>query len=239
MCGRMSQDDDLDAVYRELVGEPFPGEANFNTAPTETVWIVRRRRRDDEAGAGLEAAAAQWWLTPYWSKTPKPRYATFNARAETLRESRTFGEPFRRRRCLVPVTGFYEWRRAGAVRQPFFVCAAEGPLLLAGVWDRWRSRDRREVVESCAVVTTASSPALAFLHDRQPLMLGRSDVPRWLQSSADPAPLDSLLTPRLPVPLTATPVSDYVGDPRHKAPRCLAATGAGIEIAADAGATPP
>lgn len=231
MCGRMSQDDDLDAVYRELTGEPFPGEANFNTAPTETVWIVRPRRGDEGC---LETAAAQWWLTPYWSKTPKPRYATFNARAETLRESRTFAEPFQRRRCVVPASGFYEWRHAGAKRQPFFVRAADGPLLFAGVWDRWRNRDRSELVESCAVVTTASSPALAFLHDRQPVMLGRSDVTRWLQSGAEPAALDEILAPRLPVALNATPVSDYVGNPRHKEPRCMAAVGAGIEIPPEA-----
>lgn len=233
MCGRMNQDDDLSAVYRELVGEPFPGEANFNTAPTETVWIVRPER----GGQALEAAPTQWWLTPYWAKARKPRYAAFNARAETLRESRTFAEPFRRRRCVVPVSGFYEWRRSAAGRQPFYVRAMEGSLLLGGVWDRWRSREGSEVVESCAVVTTAVSPGLAFLHDRQPLMLGRSEVARWLQRASDAAALDDLLTARLPMALTATPVSDYVGDPRHKERRCLKAVGTAIEIGAESNTT--
>ena len=236
MCGRMSQDESLDAVYRELTGEPFPGSANFNTAPTETIGIVRRvRDAGQRTGARLEAALAQWWLTPYWSKTPKPRYATFNAKAETLARSRVFADPFRRRRCLVPVTGFYEWRREGGRRQPYWVRGRDGPLLLAGLWDRWRGRDGSQlprVVESCAVVTTAASPGLAFLHDRQPLMLDRQTAGRWLGHLA-PAALGALLAPRLPVALTATPVSDYVGDPRHKAPRCMAAVGGPVDVAAD------
>lgn len=237
MCGRMSQDESLDAVYRELTGEPFPGSANFNTAPTETIGIVRQRVRGAEqrTGARLEAALAQWWLTPYWSKTPKPRYATFNAKAETLARSRVFADSFRRRRCLVPVTGFYEWRREGGRRQPYWVRGRDGPLLLAGLWDRWRRRDGSQLpraVESCAVVTTAASPGLAFLHDRQPLMLDRHTAGRWL-GHLEPGALGALLAPRLPVALTATPVSDYVGDPRHKASRCMAAVGGPVDVAAD------
>lgn len=235
MCGRMSQDESLDAVYRELTGEPFPGVANFNVAPTETIGIVRRKRAaDPRAAAGLEAGLAQWWLTPYWSKTPKPRYATFNAKAETLGRSRAFADAFRRRRCLVPVTGFYEWRRSGSRRQPYWVRGRDGPLLLAGLWDRWRARDGSQVVESCTVVTTAASPELAFLHDRQPLMLDREAAGLWLRH-AEPRAGDGLLAPRAPVALAATPVSDYVGDPRHKERRCMAAVGPVLEIAADVG----
>ncbi len=189
MCGRFSVDDQdqgLDDVYQSLVGCPFPGVANLNTAPTETAWIVRV---DSPAGGSLTALEAKWSLTPYWSETATPKYATFNARAETLATSRTFREPFRRRRCVVPVCGYYEWRKqaqpglfeddgraagslAGSLKertQTYFVRPRQGALLLAGVWDRWRRG--RTGVDSFAVVTTAASDQLAFPHPRQPLSL--------------------------------------------------------------------
>ena len=88
MCGRFNATDDpLNQVYEELVGHPFPGEPNYNTAPTETAWIVRH---DAPGSDELEAVPATWWLTPYWSRTAKPKYATFNARAESLARSSTF-----------------------------------------------------------------------------------------------------------------------------------------------------
>ena len=231
----MNVDEDvLDDIFESLLGQPFPGESNFNTAPTEPVWIVRSRHQSD--GAGLEAAEAQWWLTPYWSRTAKPRYATFNAKAETLATSRTFAEPFRRRRCVVPVAGFYEWRRNGNLRQPFYVRPESQPssLCLGGVWDRWRPRDGSPPIESFAVVTTAASPGLEFLHDRQPLMLSPHEAARWLDREASDEELARLLEPCLPHDLAALPVSNYVGDPRHKGRECSAATGMAIAIAANA-----
>ena len=233
MCGRMNVDDEaLDDAYTDLVGMPFPGETNYNVAPTEPVWIVRNR--SPRAPPGWEAAEAQWWLTPFWSKTPKPRYATFNAKAETLHKSSTFREPFRQRRCLVPISGFYEWRRNGQARQPFYVRPLAGPLLLAGVWDRWRSRDRTQSIDSFAVVTTAVSSPLSFLHDRQPVMLDRADAPRWLDREATPEDLAELLAPRVPSPLVALPVSDYVGNPRNKERRCVVPVGKAVPIPCEA-----
>ena len=244
MCGRFNVDDEgMDEAYERLIGGPFPGEANFNTAPTETAWIIRRQRRA-EAPNQWAAAEAKWWLTPFWSQTPKPKFATFNAKAETLGTSRTFREPFRRRRCLVPVTGFYEWRKreqrtlfgeaagkAATASEPYFVRPRSGVLLLGGVWDRWGRGD--EAFDSFAIVTTAVSEPLAFLHDRQPLMLSWKDARLWLDTEGDEPALNALLKPRLPVPLRAAPVSAYVGDPRNKGPRCGAPVGEATAIAAD------
>lgn len=231
MCGRMKVDDEaLDEIYEELLGIAFPGETNHNVAPTEPVWIVRNRSPRSPT-SGLEAAEAQWWLTPFWSKTPKPRFATFNAKAETLLKSNTFREPFRRRRCVVPISGFYEWRKEGESRQPLYVRPQAGPLLLAGVWDRWRSRDKEQVVDSFTVITTAVSSGLAFLHDRQPVMLDRPDARRWLDRRAAPESLVDLLAPSVPTPLVALPVSDYVGNPRNKEDRCATPVGEAIDIA--------
>ena len=228
MCGRFNAaDDPLNQVFEELVGHPFPGETNYNTAPTETAWIIRHDAPDSEE---LEAAPASWWLTPYWSKTARPKYATFNARSETLATSSTFREPYRRRRCLVPVGGYYEWLKDGRRRMPYYIRPRTGGMLLAGVWDRWRSRDRTQAVTSFAIVTTAVCGKLGFLHDRQPVMLSKAGARQWMARDTDAVDLDGLLQPGIPVDLAVLPVSAYVGDPRNKERRCVEPVAAAISI---------
>lgn len=231
MCGRFNAaDDPLNQVFEELVGHPFPGETNHNTAPTETAWIVRQ---DAPGSDELEAIAATWWLTPYWSKTPKPKYATFNARAESIATASSFREPFRRRRCLVPVCGYYEWQKDGGRRIPYYIRPRTGGMLLAGVWDRWRSRDRTKAITSFAIVTTAVSSKLEFVHDRQPVMLSTASARQWMSRDAVAADLGTLLEARIPEDLLAVPVSDYVGDPRNKENRCLEPVAASLAIDRD------
>ena len=232
VCGRFNAaDDPLNQVFEELVGHPFPGETNHNTAPTETAWIVRHDAPESEE---LEAVPATWWLTPYWSKTPKPKYATFNARAESIAQASSFREPFRRRRCLVPVCGYYEWQKDGRRRTPYYIRPRTGGLLLAGVWDRWRSRDRSEAITSFAIVTTAVTSQLEFVHDRQPVMLSKDGARRWMSRDAAASELGTLLAPRIPVDLTVVPVSAYVGDPRNKESRCVEPVAATLAIDSDA-----
>lgn len=233
MCGRMNVQEEVDAAFDDLVGEPWPGESNVNTAPTEPVWIIRNRSTKD--GGGLEAASASWWLTPYWCKTRKPKFATFNAKAETLEKSSTFREPFARRRCVVPITGFYEWRQESRVRRPYLVRPQAGPMLLAGVWDRWRSRPTRhgeavEVVDSFAVVTTAACEQLSFIHDRQPAMLSPEGARLWLDRNTPIGEVKRLLAPAVPCALAAVPVASAIGDPRNKDKRCAAPVGHAIAI---------
>ena len=253
MCGRMNVDDEVNDAFDELVGHPFPGASNVNTAPTEPVWVIRNRRSSDAGNVGtpsFEAAEAMWWLTPYWSKTGKPKYATFNAKAETLTTSSAFREPFARRRCVVPITGFYEWRkgdrrgRANAVRQPYLIRPLAGPMLLAGVWDRWRSqlaagksaadKEDAEVIESFAIVTTAVCPQLSFIHDRQPVMLSPEGARQWLSRETSMSGLETLMAPSIPGNLAAAPVSTNIGDPRNKERRCAAPIGNATLIGAEA-----
>lgn len=249
MCGRMNVDDEVNDAFDELVGYPFPGTSNVNTAPTEPVWVIRNRRSSTADGdvrtPSFEAAEAVWWLTPYWSKTGKPKYATFNAKAETLTTSSVFREPFARRRCVVPITGFYEWRkadgrgRAKAVRQPYLIRPLAGPMLLAGVWDRWRSRPAAgeaadEIIESFAVVTTAVCPQLSFIHDRQPVMLSPEGARQWLSRETSMSDLEALMAPSIPCNLAAAPVSTDIGDPRNKERRCANPIGNATLMGAEA-----
>ena len=141
MCGRFNvTEDPLTEIFLDLVGQPFPGTENYNTAPTEDVWVIRDR------DGTFESMQARWWLTPWWSKEPSTKYAMFNAKSETLAKSSAFKEPFQRRRCVVPVSGFYEWTKSPHGKMPHYIRpAADDGILLAGLWDRWRNRKTDEV----------------------------------------------------------------------------------------------
>lgn len=229
MCGRINiHSGPLTLLFMDMLGVAYVGEDRFNVAPTETLPIFRRA-----SDGGLECTDARWWLTPFWAKEVSTKYSMFNAKAETLADSRAFKEPFARRRCLVPVAGFYEWVRKGSAKQPYYVRAADDSgLLLAGIWDRWR-RDQQSI-ESFAVVTTAVHPALEFVHRRQPVMLSREEGRRWLDPDAARASLDGLLASHLPGDLAVVPVSTYVNNARNQGERCMAAVGEPILVARNA-----
>ena len=229
MCGRLNVvADPLVEIFVELTGEPYPGEDNRNAAPTEQVWIVGHAR--DEA---CRATAARWWLTPYWSKTLSTRYAMFNARAEGLPTSKAFGQPFRRRRCVVPVCGFYEWTRVGRTRMPSYIrLADQRPMLLAGIWDRWRDPETGDASIGFAVVTTAAHRNLAFIHDRQPLMLSFEDAFAWTDRDTPTEELTAMFSSSLPGPLDVVPVSTHVNNARNKDPRCIEPIGEAITVEA-------
>ena len=251
MCGRFNiEADPLSRLLMELVGFTHPGPDNPNTAPTETVTVLRLNDQGNP-----ELVAMRWWLTPYWSKEMSTKYSMFNAKSETLAKSRAFREPFRKRRCVVPVSGFYEWVRTarqpgGAAagqpaKLPYYITpspadAAEASdaagtqgLLLAGLWDRWRNRETGDVVESFTVVTTAAHPAMELVHNRQPVMLSMSDARRWLDPSVPTDEFDALFGAVLPVQLDAIPVSSDVNNARHKDQRCTDPIGEPIVLPAD------
>jgi putative SOS response-associated peptidase YedK len=237
MCGRFNVEaDPLSRLLMELVRLPHPGPDNTNAAPTETLTVLRRA-----ADGGPELVPMRWWLTPHWAPDVDTRYSMFNARSETVDQSRAFREPFRKRRCVVPVSGFYEWARlqppAGPARKvPYYLCASDAPgLLIAGIWDHWRGAapDTTELL-SFAILTTAASERLKFVHDRQPVMLSPADAERWLDGSAPATALEPLLGPRVPVPLTVVPVATWVNNARHKDRRCLEPVAPPLQVAADA-----
>ncbi len=229
MCGRFNiTSDPLTVLLMELVGLPHPGPDNFNTAPTETVPVLRL----DDAGAP-EIVPMRWWLTPYWSKGPSTRYAMFNAKSETAATSPAFREPFRKRRCVVPVSGFYEWTRQNKQKLPYYLTPHEAPgLLLAGLWDRWRDRDTETVLESFTVLTVAAADAMAFVHKRQPLMLSVDDARRWMDPENED--FETLIGSELPVALDAVPVSTHVNNARNKDSRCVDPIGAPVPLTTEA-----
>jgi putative SOS response-associated peptidase YedK len=219
-------------LLREILLETYAGTDNPNAAPTETLTVLR-------AGAGgqIVSVPMRWWLTPSWSQGPSTQYSMFNAKAETAATSPAFKVPFARRRCVLPVSGFYEWQRRAGRKQPFLVSdQAEEGLLLAGLWDAWRPKgsagDTSELL-SFTLLTTAAHPSMRELHHRQPVFLRLQDATQWLDPGIETSALLALLEPSLPVPLQLTPVSSEVNKARNKSPRCSQPLGASLPVSVD------
>jgi putative SOS response-associated peptidase YedK len=230
MCGRFNvSSSPLSDLLIELVGMPHPGPDNYNAAPTETVTVLRMG--EDEQP---ELVPMRWWLTPYWAKEMSAKYSMFNAKSETVEKSPAFREPYKKRRCVVPVSGFYEWARSNNQKLPYYLTPHDVPgMLLAGIWDRWRNKESGDVIESFAVLTCAANEQLKFVHKRQPVMLSMGDAHRWLDPGVEAVELKALFDSCVPVELDAIPVSSYVNNARNKDARCVEPIGRTLSIAAD------
>jgi putative SOS response-associated peptidase YedK len=219
MCGRylqLSSEDGL-ANWFGFTGGPAI-QARYNIAPSQPIPVVRM-----SAAEQREVALVRWGLVPAWAKDVSFGAKTINARAETLAEKPAFRSAFRRRRCLVPADGFYEWKTLGKEKLPHVVRPVDGkPLAFAGLWDRWESPEGA-VLESATIVTTTANDLLRPLHERMPVILPREHYALWLaprhQSTDDLLPL---LTPYPEELLSLQPVGSWVSDARHEGERCLA-----------------
>ena len=199
-----------------LIEEPG---GRYNIAPTDEAIVVVER--DDRRAL----TAYRWGLIPHWAEDARIASRTFNARAESVATMPAFRESFRRRRCLVPVDGFYEWRREGTARRPYRIFRADGrPLALAGLWSGWRNPDTDEVRRTFTIVTTTPNAVVASLHDRMPVIVPDDAWARWLDPTpAEPGELRALLEPTDAMPLEIAPASRLVNDVRHDGPELLLA----------------
>ena len=200
-----------------LIDEPG---GRWNIAPTDEAIVVVER---DDRRALTEY---RWGLIPHWSEDARIASRTFNARAESVATMPAFRESFRRRRCLVPVDGFYEWRRLeGGGRQPYRIFRADGrPLALAGLWAGWRNPETGEVRRTFTIVTTTPNRVVAELHDRMPVVVPEDAWDTWLDPQPrDPGELRALLEPTDAVALEIAPASRLVNDVRNDGPQLLLA----------------
>jgi putative SOS response-associated peptidase YedK len=175
MCGRYAITTAPEAI-RRLFGYPeqpnFP--ARYNVAPTQPIPIVRL-----EAGT-RHFALVRWGLLPSWVKDPKTFTLLINARGESALDKPAFRNAMRRRRCLIPADGFYEWKRTGDAKQPYFVRLRGGaPFAFAGLWETWTGPNGEEM-DTAAIVTTEANNTLRLIHDRMPVMLQPDAFDLWL-----------------------------------------------------------
>jgi putative SOS response-associated peptidase YedK len=218
MCGRFSLHIPMTELieYLRLAGG-ISFDRRYNIAPSETIPVIRRE------GGERRLGLARWGLVPHWAKDAKIGYRMINARAETVASKPSFRGPFHRQRCIVPASGFYEWRQTDRTRCPYHIFRADGnPLALAGLWDRWENPDDpAEVVISCTIITTEASQPVAKLHDRMPAILEPEEFDSWLDPDRSRRDLLALLHPAAEVVLDFHPVSDYVNKPGHEGEECI------------------
>ncbi|MFQ5633869.1 MAG: SOS response-associated peptidase [Gammaproteobacteria bacterium] len=221
MCGRFAFYSPHDAV-RDVFGVDFPApiEPRHNIAPSQFVVALRAGGKDR-----LEPALLKWGLVPSWAKDPGIGNRLINARAETAHEKPSFRAAFRRRRCVVLADGFYEWRREGDRKTPYFIAGRKGqPLALAGLWERWQGGDGSGL-ETCTIITTAANRIMRALHDRMPVILSSDSAARWCgQTGDDRAQARAILASNDNDTLIYWPVSTLVNNPRNDGPQLIAAT---------------
>ncbi|MEF2550665.1 SOS response-associated peptidase [Aurantimonas sp. A2-1-M11] len=199
MCGRFTltaPPDEIAALLALAELDPFP--PRYNIAPTQPIPIVIGGQ-PERPGANLPNRAAlivRWGLIPSWVKDVKRFPLLINARAETVAEKNAFRGAMRYRRCLVPATGFYEWRRLGKAKsEPYFLRPADGrPFAFAGLMETYLGPDGSEI-DTATIVTTAANRSLAPIHDRMPVVVAPRDHERWLDCRTnDPASVADILT---------------------------------------------
>jgi putative SOS response-associated peptidase YedK len=212
MCGRVRLSSDVSEIRRVFsipAHRPLPNIApTWNVAPTDLLPVVRYDAKAGERSLDL----MRWGLVPFWAKDIKVGFANINAKAEGIESRPAFREAFQRRRCIVPVDNFYEWKKTETGKQPYAVALADrGLMALAGLWEAWRSSAGERVL-SFAIITTPPNALCAELHDRMPAVLRRDDWPAWLgEEPADAAHLKTVLSPYPTHEMVCWPVSPRVG----------------------------
>jgi len=183
----------------------------WNAAPSQDLLVIRRNH--DTGVMSLDAL--RWGLIPYWCKDPKGGRKPINARRETVHTSPMFKDAYRRRRCIVPVDGFFEWKaiKGQRAKQPYAIAMKDGsPFGLGGLWENWKDPASGDWIRTFVIITTDANALVGQIHDRMPLILAPLDYVRWLSDEPDPR---DLLRPFPPEPLRMWPISTRVNKPEN------------------------
>lgn len=218
MCGRFVCDMPP-GIISELFAVSAPADIprSFNVTPSSRILAVRYRE------TGKELSLLRWGLIPSWVKDSAAAKDVINARSETAQEKPFFRQALRKRRCIIPANGFFEWQRAENGKQPYFIRMKSDEIMgLAGIWEYWESPDG-ERIESCAILTVASNSLVRTIHERMPVIIRPEDYPLWLnQDVVDPAVVKSLCVACPAELLEMYPVSSLVNNPRNNSRECIA-----------------
>jgi putative SOS response-associated peptidase YedK len=222
MCGRFALFATAETVadHYALTETPTLTE-RYNISPTQPVAVVRRTANDKQP----EFTYLHWGLVPSWSRDKSMSARLINARSETADEKPSFRAAFKRRRCLIPASGFYEWQQKNGRKQPMFIHPApdegqDGLFSLAGLWEVWHAPDG-SVLESCTILTTSPNELMEPIHNRMPLILETADYGTWLDPETETDELRHLLRPYPAELMEAYAVSTAVNKPGNDSPACI------------------
>ena len=218
MCGRFTLH-----LPPELLGSVFGVKTSlqlpprYNIAPTQTVPVVR-----ETGEGGRSLAELSWGLVPSWAKDRSIGNRMINARSETVHEKPSFRHALRKRRCIVPASGFFEWSHSDGSKQPWYVTLKDAaPMGFAGLWESWQAPDGG-ALETFCILTTAANSLMATIHERMPVILPAADYSSWLLPEKNG--VENLAGFFQPCPadiLTAVKVSSYVNLPLHNSEECI------------------
>lgn len=215
MCGRYVLNAEP-AVIQQTFGLDTVPElpARFNIAPSQPVPIITN-------DAPKQLTMVQWGLIPSWAKDRKMAYKMINARGETVAEKPSYRGPFKYRRCLIPVSGFYEWTKTDDGKQPHFIHVQDEPVIsFAGLWEVWNSPEGDEVWTT-TIITTEANDALSALHHRMPVILDGEARDIWLDKASERDALQALLQPYADEKMAHYTVSKAVNNVRNDDPTLL------------------
>ena len=218
MCGRFA----LKAPPRSIQEHFHLPEAvdlppRYNIAPSQSVAVVRHMPGNNSPQLNM----LHWGLIPYWAKDLKTAYKLVNARGETLNQKPSFRSAFKMRRCLVVADGFYEWKRSGKIRQPFYVHLKNDSVIgFAGLWESWNGQDGN-IIESTTIITTSPNELIREIHVRMPVILHPEQYDTWLLDSTPQHTLQELLASYPADKMVAYRVSSEVNSPQNDSPDCI------------------
>lgn len=221
MCGRFK----LTVPFREIVRlynltNSVNTRPRYNVAPTQDVLAVI----DDSETKARRGEMMRWGLVPFWAKDVTIAYSFINAKAETVAEKPAFREAFKKRRCIIPADGFYEWRKLDAKRkQPYAIVMMDrGVFGFAGLWEKWTDHASGEVVRSCTIITTEPNALCAPIHNRMPVILEPQNYAKWLgEEPAPPTALTALLKPYPASRMEAFKIGPRIGTVKYDEPSLI------------------
>ena len=218
MCGRFAFYSPSEAAAALFgVNTTIGLEPRFNIAPTQDIAAIRDGEDNER-----ELVMLRWGLIPSWAKDPSIGNRMINARAETVAEKPSFRVAYSRQRCVVLADGFYEWRREGDVKTPYFISLASGkPFALGGIWENWYDKESDEAIQSTALITTDANDFMRPLHHRMPMILEGEAANDWLGGDKNMLESASANSP----PLRAWPVDRRVNNARNQGEELIEAAG--------------
>lgn len=217
MCGRFTFFASPELLQQEFNLTSIPSfHARYNIAPTQDVFAVI------EVNEKRRAGFLKWGLIPHWSKDKKIASKLINARAETIDSKPSFKQPFESKRCIIPSSGFYEWKKEDGKKQPYFIYPTNenGLFAFAGLWDKWIDENNRTIF-TCTIITTEANEMMEPLHHRMPVILEKEDYSTWLHVESDLDEVKALLRPFDSDAMKTRPVSTLVNSPKNDTEQLL------------------
>jgi len=210
MCGRFTLDKPPKTISSHFgFSLPFNLEPRYNIAPSQKILAIKTDNKP---------AMLRWGLIPPWAKEKSIGCKMINARSETVTEKPSVRSAYKSRRCLIPATGFFEWKKKEKSKQPYFIHRGDGDIFcFAGLWEAWTDKTSGEVIESCTIITTEANELMKPLHHRMPVIIQPDDYNHWTSCHSGSDKMETYEWQGFDV----YPVSTYVNSPKNEGSQCI------------------